>query len=152
MKIALVYATYSNSTFTASEALKAELEAKGHQVDMVLAKEVKLPQLQEADAIVLASPSWDYNGTQGMPHEDYEVFRVTVGTTTFPDKKFAILGLGDSTYTYFCGAVAHLEELVHNLQGKLVTESLKIDQFYMDEQGNTQKVKDWAAGLVAKLV
>lgn len=151
MKVALIYATYSNGTFSAAQTLKAALEERGHQVNMVLAKDVQVPQLQEADLIVLASPSWDYNGTQGMPHEDYEVFRVTVGTTTFPDKKFAILGLGDSTYTYFCGAVTHLDELVKNLKGTLIHEPLKIDQYYMDEPGNTQKVKDWAIGLMGKL-
>jgi flavodoxin I len=151
MKIVIVYATYSNSTFTAAHILDEELKKLGHTTEVVLARDVQVPQLQAAEVVVIASPSWDYTGTQGMPHEDYDIFKRTIGATTFPDKKFAIMGLGDSTYTYFCGAVTHLEKMVADMQGKLVTESLKLDQFYFAEAENTQKVKQWAATLAQKL-
>lgn len=151
MNILLVYATYSNSTFSACQVLSEELTTKGHTVSMVLAREVTTAQIEAANLVILASPSWDHSGEQGMPHEDYERFKDIIGSTTFPDKQFAIVGLGDSTYTYFCGAVDHLEKMVAALQGKLITESLKIDQFYMAEAENTQKVKQWAAALAQKL-
>lgn len=151
MHILLAYATYSNSTFTAVHTLAEELTQRGHTCEIILARDVQTPQIEQTDVVLLASPSWDYSGQQGMPHEDYEVFRKNVGSTTFPGKKFAIMGLGDTNYTYFCGAVGHIEEMVTELQGQLVIESLKLDQFYIYEQENTVKIKQWAAQLASKL-
>lgn len=151
MKILIVYATYSNSTFTATHLAADELQAAGHTVDLVLARDAKPEQLSAADFVILASPSWDYHGDQGQPHEDYLLFNKTMENMTFPEKKFAVLGLGDSTYTYFCGAVEHIEKTVEKMQGKLIIESLKIDQFYMFEQESTKKVQEWAREVAKKL-
>lgn len=151
MKILIVYATYSNSTFTAAHIASEELADAGHEVEIVLARDAQVTQLQAADVVFLASPSWDYHGDQGQPHEDYLLFDKTMEGETFPGKKFAILGLGDSTYTYFCGAVEHLAQKIEAFQGKLIHEPLKIDQFYMYEQESTQKVKEWSRELAQKL-
>jgi flavodoxin I len=151
MNVLLVYATYSNSTYSAAEIASTELKDAGHTVEIVLARETKPEQLQAADLVILASPSWDYFGDQGQPHEDYLVFNKTMADTTFPDKKFAILGLGDSTYTYFCGAVEHLQATVEKLQGKLIVESLKIDQYYINEVTATQQIKEWARNVSSTL-
>jgi flavodoxin I len=143
MKILIVYATYSNSTFTAAHLAEQELKDANFEPQVILAREVQPEHIQNADLVIIASPSWDYHGNQGQPHEDYLLFRKAMEGKTFPGKKFAVLGLGDSTYTYFCGAVAHLEEMIAQLQGKLLVDSLKIDQFYMYEPESTQKIKEW---------
>jgi flavodoxin len=131
--------------------LAEELQQRGHSTEIMLARDVKSDNIKNADLVILASPSWDYSGQQGMPHEDYETFSKNIGADTFPGKKFAIMGLGDMNYTYFCGAVGHIEEMVAKLQGELVTESLKLDQFYIYEQENTVKIKQWAAQLAKTL-
>lgn len=151
MKLLLVYATYSNSTFTAIHIAEQEFKDAELETEIILARDVQPEHIAAADVVVLASPSWDYHGDQGQPHEDYLIFNATMENQTFPNKKFAVLGLGDSTYTYFCGAVTHLEATIARLQGKLVHDSLKIDQFYMYEPESTQKIKDWARQLVQKI-
>ena len=147
MNIVLVYATYSNSTFMASEVLAEQLRAVGHTVTVELARTAQAGALLLADAVILASPSWDYNGQQGMPHEDFEQFATHLSGSDLTQKPVAIMGLGDSSYQYFCGAVGHLEKLVTNLNGKLIVPSLKIDQYYMNEPAATQQITAWAGSV-----
>lgn len=151
MNITIVYATYSNSTFMAAEHLAEQLKQAGHVPQIVQAKEVSADAISAADAVILASPSWDYHGQQGMPHEDFQDFAQTVSGLDLGEKPMAIMGLGDSTYQFFCGAVAHLEKQVTELNGKLVVTSLKIDQYYMQEAAATQAITDWAAQLASTL-
>ena len=67
------------------------------------------------------------------------------------DKSFAVFGCGDKSYLHFCGAVDELEGFVAQVKGKTASESLKIDGFFFDLEGNTEKIESWAAGLTAKM-
>lgn len=151
MHISIVYATYSGSTMTASQLLTDELVASGVEVQQLLAAETSPEQLQHSDLIIFGSPSWDYKGKQGMPHEDFEGLMQRFAGHSFPDKKTAIFGLGDSNYTHYCGAVVHLQTFVEQLKLKELVEPLKIDQFYVDEVTHTQAIKDWAKQILTAL-
>lgn len=144
MNILIVFATYSGSTMTAAQLLEQQLQGKGHQVGLKAANELQPSDFDAPDLIILASPSWDYHGEEGMPHEDYQVVFQTFAGLTFPGKKFAIMGLGDSNYTVFCGSATHLENWVDQLQGQRVIESLRIDQYFFNEAENNQKISAWA--------
>jgi flavodoxin I len=72
-------------------------------------------------------------------------------TQVYENKKFAIFGLGDSSYKHFCGAVDHLEELVKTMKGTLIVPSLRIDKFYSDQTGNMDKINAWADSVVTAL-
>lgn len=96
-------------------------------------------------------PSWDYEGLEGQPHPDYKQFMEASKGKKLDGNKFAVLGLGDSSYTYFCGAVSHLENFVKELGGMLITDSLKIDGFYLDQVNNSQKLAEWADSLAKKV-
>jgi len=151
MHISIVYATYSGSTMTASQVLSDELTTAGAHVDQLLAIETTPEQVQASDLIIFGSPSWDYNGKQGMPHEDFEGLMERFKDHSFPDKKTAILGLGDSNYTHFCGAVAHLQDFTKKLKLVELVEPLKIDQFFVDETTHTTAIKDWAQKIMTAL-
>ena len=144
MNILLIYATNSGTTMTSAQTVSDKLTAKGHTVTMKEAREAKPEDLDSPEAIVLASPSWDFSGHEGMPHEDYVPLIEQLKTKILENKPFAILGLGDSSYKHFCGAVDHLEELVKTMKGKLVVPSLRIDKFYSDQTGNMDKINAWA--------
>ena len=147
MNIFLVFATNSGATDMVSQIVEQELTAKGHTVTRKQVRDANPDEFTNFEVILLASPSWDFDGKEGMPHEDYVPFMDKAKGKTFENKPFAVFGLGDSSYTHFCGAVDHLEEFVKSLKGKLVVESIRIDGFYYRQDVHTQAVKEWAEKL-----
>ena len=65
-------------------------------------------------------------------------------------KPCAVFGLGDSSYTYFCGAVAHLEAFIKRTGGTLTVPSLKVDGFYMKPEAS-ENIMKWANEVVEQL-
>lgn len=151
MKVLLVFATNSGGTQMASQTVTDALKNHGHEVTIKEVRETTFNDFTSPDLIILASPTWDYEGLEGQPHPDYRPFMEGFKDKKLPGKKFAVFGLGDSSYTYFCGAVTHLEKFVRDLQGTLVVDSLKIDGYYLDQAKNTQTLTDWANNLAGKL-
>jgi len=147
MNILLIFATNSGGTQIASQVVQSELTNKKHIVTLKPAAETTPQDLGQYDLVILGSPSWDYEGQEGFPHADFMDLIGKSQGTTVTGKKFAIFGLGDSSYSHFCGAVDHLEEFVTDLKGKLVIESLKIDGFYFNQETNTELLKAWAEGI-----
>lgn len=151
MNILILYATNSGATDIVSQIVGDTLTAQGHTVTRKQVHESSPDDLGQFDAIVLGSPSWDFDGKEGQPHEDYFPFMEKLGDKTFENKPFAVFGLGDSSYTVFCGAVEHLEALVAKLKGKKAVESLKIDGFYYKQDIHTEATKAWAEQLAKAL-
>lgn len=144
MKVLLIYATNSGGTQMASQTVSDTLTKLGHTVAMKDVRDANPEELDSFEMILFASPSWDYEGKEGQPHEDYLPFIEKFKDNQLKDKQFAILGLGDSSYSHFCGAVDVLTEFVQKLGGKMKTESLKIDGFYFDQEKNTKLIQEWA--------
>jgi flavodoxin I len=151
MNILLVWATNSGTTMMAAQTINDVLVKKGHQVTMKEAGTTAAEDLTAAQAVLLGSPSWDYEGHEGMPHENFVALTEKLKTATLEGKPFAVFGLGDSTFPHFCGAVEHLEEFVNTVKGKLVAPSLRIDKFFNDQTGNTDKITKWAESVTAAL-
>ncbi len=151
MNILLVYATNSGTTMSTAQAVNDKLVAKGYAVTMKEARDCSEADFSSPDAIVIGSPSWDFEGHEGMPHEDWLPLMEKLKTQTLENKKFAVFGLGDSSYKHFCGAVDHMEELVKTVKGTLVVPSLRVDKFYSDQTGNMDKINAWADSLIAVL-
>lgn len=151
MNILLVYATNSGTTMSTAQTVNDKLVAKGHAVTMKEVRDVTEADFSAPEAILLGSPSWDFEGHEGMPHEDWLPLMEKLKTMTFENKPFAIFGLGDSSYKHFCGAVDHMEALVTTMKGKLVVPSLRIDKFYSDQTGNMDKINAWSDSLIAAL-
>lgn len=151
MQITIVYATYSNSTALACEQLCQLLTNAGHSVSLQTATETTKDTLLKPELLVLASPSWDYNGQQGMPHEDFLTMQQAVGDVALQGKLTAILALGDSSFTYFCGAADHLTKWLADHGGKAVVPPLMIDQYYANEATARQQIADWSTQLLDAL-
>ncbi len=158
MTISIVYATYSGSTMIASQAVADTLTEAGHNVSLRQVAEIQPSDLEGSEVLILASPSWDFYPKpdiklEGQPHADWMTLigQIKEQPIDLSTTKCAVMGMGDSSYTYFCGAVTHLENLIKNAGGELITESLKIDGFFFNEQENTQKVTDWTQQVAQKL-
>lgn len=151
MNITLIYATNSGGTFICSEIISEILRKKGHTVTVINAKDAQPTDLDAPDFIILASPSWMYEGMDGHPHDEMMRYFDRCKGKTVPGKKFAVYGLGDSSYPNFCGAIKYLETFVNDLKGTLVVNSLRIDGFFFAEEKSRKMVEVWTENLSTKL-
>lgn len=148
MQVTIIYATYSNSTALATEFVQEWLKKAGHEVQRVLVAEATAEMFQSPDLLILASPSWDYNGQQGMPHEDFEPVQARLGDLRLDGKPTAVLGLGDTNFTHFCGATEHLTEWLQARGATAVVAPLKIDQYYVNEAAAKEQILAWIKSIV----
>lgn len=146
MNILLVFATNSGTTQTVAQMITDALTKSGHTVTLKEARATTPEDFAGPQMVLLGSPSWDFDGHEGYPHEDLLALMDKMKTTNVA-KPFAIFGLGDSSYKYFCGAVDHMETFVKNVQGTLAVPSLKIDKYYSDIEANNGKITTWVTSL-----
>lgn len=151
MTILIIYATNSGGTLVVAQSISDLLTQKGHTLTVKEAAEVNPQELTGFDLIILASCTWDYAGEEGMPHEHFMNLSKQMEGQTLENKPFAIVGLGDSSYTHFCTSVDHLEAFVGKLKGKLLIESLRIDGFYFNQEENNKLVQSWTEKLAAAI-
>ncbi|KKQ23878.1 MAG: hypothetical protein US40_C0010G0002 [Candidatus Roizmanbacteria bacterium GW2011_GWC2_37_13] len=147
MNILITYATYSGGTQAACEFLTQTLQGLGHQVTMKMISELAFEDTLNYDLRIFASPTWDYEGKEGQPHQDFITFMEKSTNKKYDGKNCAVLGLGDSSYAHFCGAVPIVEDFIKTSGGKLKTESLQIDGYLFNMDANNQKISDWAKTL-----
>lgn len=138
MDVLLVYATNSGGTAAAVQMIADTLTAKDHTVTVKEAKDAVPDDLTTALCIIVGSPSWDYNGMEGQPLPEMAAFIDRCKEVSLAGKPCAVFGLGDSSYTYFCGAVTYLESFIKRGRGTLVVPSLKVDGFYMKPDAGEQ--------------
>lgn len=151
MNILLLYATYSGGTLTASHVLTDSLTSLGHSVTMQDVHEQEPSVLDNHDLVVLASPSWEFEGKDGHPHVFYMEFMKKAEEKTMPGAKFAVMGLGDTAYPNFCGVVKHLEEFTDKLQAQRIVDSLRIDGYFFNEEEHNKRIEEWAKQVSEKL-
>lgn len=143
MDVLLVYATNSGGTAAAAQMITDTLTAKGHTVTVKEAKDAGPNDVISTPFLIIGSPSWDYNGMEGQPLPEMAALIDRCKEVSLAGKPCAVFGLGDSSYTYFCGAVTYLEAFVKRAKGTLILPSLKIDGFYMKPDAGEQ-ITAWA--------
>lgn len=146
MKCIVVYGTLSGSTMTAATLVADTLKAAGHEVTSVTADPTIKDQILSAQAVVFASPSWEDQGKDGQPLPEVRAAIESLSAADLTGKKVALLGLGDTSYPHFCGAVDVMEGLLKDRGVSVVTPSLKIDRYYSSPD-NEQKIKTWTQTL-----
>lgn len=144
MRILIIYATNSGSTYVVSQVLEQQLRTK-HAVTMQRVETTAPDDVAKADVILLGSPSWNYEGKEGSPHLAFVPFMNQMRSAQLAGKRFAVFGCGDTSYTYFCGAVDHLEKFAKSVNGTLLCPSLRIDGYFFDERANQARVEAWAS-------
>lgn len=142
MKILIIWASYSTGTLTVCEHAKQYLEEMGHDVKMIEANKVQGIDIMEEELIIMASPSWLVQKTEGMAHEYFFAMMERLAGQTF-DKNFAVISLGDESYAHVNGSAVHLMNFVQTLGGKLIGEPLKIEGFYFNKPKRLEELKAW---------
>ncbi len=152
MKVLIVFATYSSGTDLATDVIKRVLESAHIEVIKKNIKDITPTEINNYTDIILASPSWRTRKGDGMPHEFFLDYMDTVADGAYNGKKFAVMGLGDTAYTHFCGAVNELEKFIQARGGELLTESLRIDGFYFAQEQNEKEIEAWSVVIAKSLL
>jgi flavodoxin I len=151
MKVLMVYATNSGSTYTVSTIIKAELERTGHEVTLQKAVDTNPQDFSKYDMLMLGSPSWKVKGLEGQIQETMQELLDKSHGMIPKGQRFAVYGCGDPDFTMFCMAVDTMNEFLTKEGGMQVHEPLKIDGFYFHVEPNSSKAHSWAAALAKKL-
>ena len=136
MKTLLIYATNTGSTLEVSNYISNEFTQKGLEIVVKDVREVEPDEFNNFDLIIMGSPTWG----EGMAHDLFIRLVEKSEGKSFPDKKFAVFGLGDTNYRHFCAAAEYLQEYVKNINGKLILDPLKINNFYFNQQDELPKI------------
>jgi flavodoxin I len=139
MKALLVYATNSGSTLEVANYITSQFSENNHEIKVEDARNITPEMFNDYDLIILGAPTWG----DGELIESFSRPLEKFDDKKFPDKKFAVFALGDSTYAHFCGAADHLENFVKQVEGKLIAPVLKIDNYYFNQQQETPKISEW---------
>lgn len=151
MKILISYATNSGSCFLVAERIQKIL-APAHTVVVQLAAKTTPDDIEKNDCIILGTPSWSVEGHEGYPQESMLKLLRAGSNHNFPSKLFALYGCGDNSYTFFCGAVDHLENFVISVKGQTVLESLRLDSYFFELKRNNDLVDAWTQKIAKKLL
>jgi flavodoxin len=78
MKIGIIYATYSSGTLTVSEIIQEELQKMNHEPIVVNVGDLDPSTLTSYDLILMGSPTWWNNNSDGQPLQVRVVVRATL--------------------------------------------------------------------------
>jgi flavodoxin I len=147
MKVLIIYATNSGSTELVAKQIKQVLDSNNHQTTLQHARDVNFFILSQYEYILIGTPSWDFDGKEGQPHEDVIAMLDRFKGTDFSKNKFALFGCGDRSYAYFCEGIENVENFVKDHKGNVITPTLKIDGYFFDIENNNKAAVEWAQKL-----
>lgn len=151
MKILIVYATNSGSTYEVGTIISGVLTPVGHAVVMQKAAESAPANLKKYDAVLFGSPSWKVESLEGQIQETMQEFLERCKWRVPKGLRFAVFGCGDPDFTFFCQAVDTMAQFFKDQGGVLVHEPLKIDSFFFHLEENSKQARQWAEQLAKKL-
>ena len=139
----IIYGSSTGNTEFAAETIESYLSDHQYQVTLMDASEADVGELKKSyDLYLLGCSTWGEDEIELQ--EDFESFYEDMAAPLSLDgKTFAIFGCGDSSYTYFCGAVDEIETRVGKLGASLLTQSLKIDG-----EPEEDEITEWAQDVI----
>ena len=138
--VLIVYGSTTGNTTYVAEMAERILAAAGATVKVVDAADAEPDGLCNGyDAVLFGCSTWGDDEIELQ--DDFIPLFDSFDSIAAKGKKVAVFGCGDSSYTYFCGAVDSIEQSLNALGATVVTESLKIDG---DPHSVKSDIEDWA--------
>ena len=139
-KALIVYGSTTGNTESAARQIGKILTREGVEVRIQDVVKTKVEELgRGVDVTLLGASTWGDSEVEFQ--EDFATFFEEMDKANLKDKKVAVFGCGDSSYTHFCGAVDQLQEKVEGMGGKVINDPLKIDG---DPGDAASDVESWA--------
>ena len=138
--VLIVYGSTTGNTAYAAEVLERVLGEAGNKVTVADVAQSKPEGLcGKYDAVLFGCSTW---GDEDIElQDDFIPLFDALDKSGVQGKKAAVFGCGDSSYTYFCGAVDAIEEKLEGLGVDLLTDGLKIDG---DPHSSKDDIEAWA--------
>lgn len=138
-KAIIVYGSTTGNTESTAEMIEKELSKNGIDTLVKDVSDTNTSELKDYDLVLFGCSTWGEDEIELQ--DDFQPFYEEINSSNISGKKVAVFGCGDSSYTYFCGAVDAIEEKVKDSGGEIITEGLKIDG---DPDDFTDDITSWA--------
>ena len=135
----IVYGSTTGNTENAARTVERTLESNGAKVTVLDAANARADGLCSGyDLIVFGCSTW---GDESIElQDDFVSLFEDFDSIQAQGKNVAVFGCGDSSYTYFCGAVDAIGERLEAL-GAHVIDMLRIDG---SPQQQKDEIEEWA--------
>lgn len=144
-KALIVFGSTTGNTETVSDAIAKHLKGGGVEVETQDAANVTIENMADGyDIVLLGCSTWGDDEIELQ--DDFVPIYDDLDKAGLRGKKVAVFGCGDSSYTYFCGAVDVIEQKAESLGATIVSDSLKIDG-----DPDMNEIADWAATVQTKI-
>lgn len=140
----IVYGSTTGNTEYVAEVVERVLSGEGKKVTRMDASNASPEGLCNGyDLVLFGCSTWGDDSIELQ--DDFIPLFDEFDAISAKGKNVAVFGCGDSSYTYFCGAVDAIEEKLSSL-GAHVVDTLKIDG---DPQSEKGEIESWAKKVLA---
>lgn len=145
--VLIVYGSTTGNTEYAAEVIEGVLAKEGMQVKRVDVSNTQPDALCEGyDLIFFGCSTWGNDSIELQ--EDFIPLFDRFGVIQAKDKNIAVFGCGDSSFSYFCGAVDAIVQKLAEL-GAHIVDTLKIDG---DPQAEKDDIEKWAQKVAGAII
>lgn len=139
----IIYGSSTGNTEFTAETIDAALTEQGYQVTTMDVSHAGVELLEKDYSLyLLGCSTWGEDEIELQ--EDFEPFFQEMNSPlSLVSKHYAVFGCGDSSYTYFCGAVDEIESRVEKLGASLVAPSLRIDG-----EPEEEEIREWVQDVI----
>lgn len=145
--VLIAYGSTTGNTEYVAERVERLIADAGHSVTLLNAADASAENLAaNYDAVLFGCSTW---GDEEIElQDDFIPLYDDLDSAALSGKKIACFGCGDSSYTYFCGAVDAIEERAKDNGATIFTDSLKIDD---DPRSENSAIDEWANQIIGAL-
>ena len=143
-KLTILYGSQTGNAKSVAMEFKALLEAKNIPVSLLNMADYKAKQLKaESHLVIIAST----HGEGDAPDDAVELheFLVSKKASKLPELKFSVLGLGDSSYEFFCQTGKDFDQRLADLGAKRIIDRVDCDVDYDDA------CQAWFGAVIARI-
>ncbi|WP_319780876.1 flavodoxin [Maridesulfovibrio sp.] len=125
-KSLIVYGSTTGNTETAAEYVAESLKNKNFEVELKNVTDVSIAELGNGyDIVIFGCSTWGDDEIELQ--DDFIPLFDSLEDADLKGKKVSVFGCGDSSYTFFCGAVDAIEEKLEKIGAIVIGDSLKVD-------------------------
>ena len=142
-KALIIYGSSTGNTEFTAETIEAGLSEQDYEVTTLDVSHAGVDLLEtQFDLYFLGCSTWGEDEIELQ--DDFQPFFLEMtAPLSLKGKSYAVFGCGDSSYTYFCGAVDEIEARVQKLGANLIVPSLRIDGDPEDEE-----IREWVQDVI----